>query len=213
MSHRPNPDIHAMVAELCRPQRHSETYEAHVNGTTWHRRHTIRTPSLLHQLQHASPSGRGTDRSTGYGSRPAALLEALDTLTRIDHESSRWLRVTFHLDDPGDTAQCVTLLGSLYPSLEQETQRRALEHDIRSWWTQARVVTGWDVAPFRPDNTCPACTKRGALRIRVFDAYDTSAFCVECRTSWPPTMIGLLAEHIRLENHEDTSDTTTSESA
>ncbi len=211
MTARPTPDIHTMVAELCRPWRHSEAYEVKLNGTTWRHRHSTLVPSLLHQLEHAAPSGRGADRSAGFGSRPAALLEALDTLVRIDLDASRWLRVDFHLDDPGSTSECVSLLGGLYPSLDEAVQGE-LVRDVRSWWTQARVVAGWDVSPFRPDNTCPHCSKRGTLRLRVFDAYDASGFCVECRTSWAPAAIGLLAEHIRAENHEE-ADTPQPESA
>jgi hypothetical protein len=202
MSARPTPDIHAMIAELCWPRRHTEAYEVKLNGTTWNRRHPSQVPSLLRQLELATPSSRGADRSAGYASRPAAMLEALDTLVWIDLESSRWLRVDLHLDDPGNTAECISMLGGQYPGLDAEVQR-TLEQDVRRWWTQARVVTGWDVAPFRPDNTCPGCSKRGTLRVRVFDAYDASGFCVECRTSWSPAAIGLLAEHIRTENHEE----------
>lgn len=194
-------DVHDMVSELCRPRRHSEVYEVKVSGTTWQRRHVSFVPSLLHQLEHAAPSGRGGDRSTGFGSRPAAMLEALDTLVVIDVEASRWLRVDFHLDDPGSASECISILGGLHPSLDTAVQK-TLERDIRRWWTQARVVAGWDVPPFRPDNTCPMCAKRGTLRLRVFDAYDASGFCVECQASWSPAVIGILAEHIRTENDE-----------
>lgn len=200
-------DVVDMVAELCRARKHVEPYDVNTNGTTWQRRHPSIVPSLLAQLEHASPSGQGGERSGGYESRPAASIEALDTLCWIDTEASRWLRVDFHQDDEGSTAACVAKLGSLLPSLEAPVAK-VLRADIARWWTRARVVTGWDVAAFQPDNTCPACAKRGTLRIRTFGPTDVSGFCTEwtCGATWDATTVGLLAEHIRTENREDEDD-------
>lgn len=207
-----------MVAELVRARKHVEPYEVKSRGTVWHRRHPSIVPSLLAQLEHARPSGAGGERSGGYESRLPIRRDAIDALILIDHEASRWLRVDLGLDDPGSTVECVSHLGGLLPSLTRCSPRpvrdkvtrkvtccprHRLEDDIAHWWTRARVITGWDVAPFAPDNTCPTCSKRGGLRVRTFDAFDASGVCIECGTVWDASTIGLLAEHIRLENRED----------
>jgi hypothetical protein len=75
-----------------------------------------------------------------------------------------------------------------------------VERDIRRWWTQARIVTGWDSPAWRPDNTCPLCGVRGGLRVKLADQ---SGFCTECGETWTPETIALLADHIRSENAED----------
>lgn len=72
-----------------------------------------------------------------------------------------------------------------------------IEADVRYWWRQARIISGWDSPPWRPYNTCPNCSKRKGLRI---NSMAHTAVCVECRTVWEPSTIGLLAEHIRQEN-------------
>lgn len=71
-----------------------------------------------------------------------------------------------------------------------------VEADVRAWWRQARIISGWDSPTYRPRATCPVCSKRSGLRINL-GAH--TGVCVECRTVWEPTTIGLLAEHIRRE--------------
>ncbi len=191
-----------MVTQLTRPHRHAETYTHETKGTTYTQRHHVTAPALLDQLQHATPLTGGEHGGSGYGSRPAASIDALDTLIRIDLEAARWVR-DLGLDDPGDTITCVRLAGSLVPqtttcSTPNNGPGCCLTHDIGRWWHQARIVSGWDVAAWKPNNTCPLCGKRGTLRVR-----DHSAFCVDCRSTWDDTNITLLAEHIRTENHED----------
>lgn len=75
-----------------------------------------------------------------------------------------------------------------------------VEADVRSWWRQARIIAGWDSPAWRPFNTCPMCSKRKGLRVNTLTH---TAVCIECRTVWEPTTIGLLAEHIRMENGLD----------
>ncbi len=77
-------------------------------------------------------------------------------------------------------------------------QRGRLQHDVRRWWYQARIIAGWDMAAWIPNNTCPVCDERRKLRIRL-----DSALCVECRTVWSADQLGLLAEHIRTENRDE----------
>lgn len=71
-----------------------------------------------------------------------------------------------------------------------------VEADVRRWWRQARIISGWDSPTYRPYASCPSCSNRKGLRINL-TAH--SAVCVECRNVWGPETIGLLAEHIRAE--------------
>lgn len=211
-------DIHDLVDELTRSRTHRERYSLRESGTTWTRDHLTSVPSLIDQLQTATPASAGDGAPTGgYRSRPAAWLEALDTLVHIDLAAAHWVR-DLGEDDPGDTGACIQLLHGLHasaPHCGRRAPRRddagkvicctahAIEADVRQWWTQARVITGWDSTAWRPANTCPMCGERGALRVRFSTQ---SAFCVQCRTTWDETQIGLLADHIRHENSDDIDD-------
>lgn len=190
-------DFHRMVHEITRPHVNVEAYEVLESGTWWKRRHRTTVPSLVDQLRNATPlTGTADDRAgTGYGSRPAGNLEALDTLAYIDLEAARWVR-DLGEDDPADTAACISLLHGMWASAADVTQR-AIEDDVRRWWTQARIVSGWDSPAWKPDNTCPLCGVRGSLRIkRTAD----SALCVDCRETWTVDTVSFLAAHIRAEN-------------
>lgn len=186
------------IRELTEPHHHVELYQVR-QGTLWvTRRHLTKVPSLLVQLRAAAPSSTGEDRAAaGYGSRPTARIEALDCLARIDIEAARWVK-DMGEDDPLDTADCLRRLHGLAPSAAEVTQR-AVERDVRRWWTQARIVSGWDSPAWRPDNTCPLCGVRGGLRVKLGDQ---TAFCVDCGETWHSDNISLLADHIRSENHE-----------
>lgn len=202
MTHPPGMTLIDYVRELTTPHIHREHYTTREHGTWWGRNHITLSPPLIDQLRYAEPSTSGESRgSGGYGSRPTARIEAMDCLIRIDRDASAWVR-NLGEDDPGDTAACVRKLGSLLPSTHDVT-RRAAARDLRSWWTQARIQSGWDSAAWRPDNTCPLCGTRGGLRVKLADS---SALCVECRETWTPDTVAFLAGHIRDENH-DTADT------
>lgn len=194
-------DLNDYVRELTTHHQHREHYTIR-RGKTWYgQQHATAVPALLDQLESASPSGAVAERdNNGYGSRPAARLEALDTLMRIDTEAARWVR-WLGQDDPGDTAACIRLLGSLVPEQSKPTAA-AIARDVRRWWTWSRIVSGWDSPAWRPDNTCPMCGERRTLRINLAAQ---AAFCVEdeCRETWDASRIGLLAEHIRLESEQE----------
>lgn len=190
-------DLHTMVTELTQPHSHREPYTVHRGTEVWHRKHYTRVPSLLVQLAAPIAPSTGEAGAGGYASRPVAHIEALDTLAHIDLQASRWVR-DLGEDDPLDTAACVLKLYGLLASAETPA-RAAIERDVRTWWTQARIVTGWDSPAWRPDNTCPICAQRGCLRVRLAAH---SALCIECRAVWDETNIGLLADHIRNENHD-----------
>lgn len=195
-------DIHHHVAQLTRPHTHRETWIERDGGQIHPRIHAVHVPSLIDQLanptRHTTVDGGGG----GYESRPAAAIEALDTLLLIDQSAARWVRQLGD-DDPGTTAACVARLHALWASQDTDTQAR-IEADVRRWHTQARIASGWDSPAWRPDNTCPACETRRSLRV---NRDDLAAFCVECRETWDPTQVGLLAEHIRWENNDTDNDT------
>lgn len=219
---RGKPDVVDMVRELCEPANHREFYRpergAKKSSRGQHRYHVTQSPPLLAQLYQSSvPLGSvEAGAVTPATSRPAARVDAIDTAVRIDADAGRWL------EQLGATGRSVPVarirtLGSLIPSLERCHRRQPfrdehgrvicctahqVEADIGRWWTWARVVTGWDMPAWQPDNTCPLCGTRGTLRVRVTEQLAT---CVNdaCRESWDDTTIGLLADHIRAENHED----------
>jgi hypothetical protein len=223
------PDVHDMVNELTRDHGHRQRYTVSDKGTIWNRAHITDVPALVNQLLGATPGGSKDEAGAGAAkSKPAARIEAIDTLMLIDDEAARWIRRLGH-DDPGDkldpttkrpisgsgTIACIQLLHGLHASTETCGRttptkspggrptcctRHTIEHDIRRWWQQARIITGWDTASYRPFNTCPVCEHRGGLRINVVIQ---AGFCVECRSVWSADDIGLLAEHIRAENGED----------
>lgn len=205
--------VHDIVRQLCDWHTHREPYTSEHDGTTWDTHHITQVPPLLTQLAGVN---RTTDGQRGTpASRPAANLEALDTLIEIDKAAARWVRELGE-DDPADTITCVRRLYALAASahycgagkavVDTETRKvtcctvHAIERDIRTWWTQARITAGWDVAAWKPNNTCPMCGERRTLRIRTDDK---TAMCVGCRETWETGNIGLLAEHVRQENGED----------
>jgi hypothetical protein len=223
------PDIHDLYRALTRTTTHRERYTSHIGGTEIIKHHISSVPALILQLCEATPSGSGEMTGSEAGkSRPAARIEAIDTLILIDIEASAWLR-KLGLDDPGNTIDaagntkaasgtiaCLNALHAAHASLkecERPRPRRGdhgycctahhIEADTTRWWHSCRIITGYDTPSWRPDNTCPVCEVRRSLRINLATH---SALCVECRTLWPPDEIGLLAEYIRWEN-ADTEDT------
>lgn len=223
-------DIHAMVTELTRDHMHREPYTHEgMGGTRWSRFHQSTVPALVHQLVGAAPSGsKDESGSASAKSRPAARIEALDTVMLIDEEAGEWIDQlggvipgdliypeTQHRIVGSGTVRRLLRLHGLHAGLkhcDRPSGRRDdqgawcctphhLEHDVRRWWHQARIITGWDSPAYRPFNTCPVCEQRGALRINL---EMQAGFCVECRSVWDRSQIGLLAEHIRSENREDT---------
>lgn len=241
MSERPHTthlrlDIHDWVEELTRDHSHREPYVRRNGGVTWTAGHVTRVPPLVLQLLGAMPASSGATSGTKPGSRPAARIEAIDTVMLIDDEAERWY-ARLHRDAPGGshdprtgrtvpgsaTLARISGLHGLHASLDRcdsATPRRneagavrccfrhRLEHDMQRWWHQARIVTGWDSPAYRPFNTCPVCEQRGGLRVNL---EMQAALCIECRSIWASDEIGVLAEHIRVENQEPLLDQTRGE--
>lgn len=214
-------DIHVVVRQLTDWYTHREPYtyqpgppeNPDAPSTSWTTAHLTQVPPLITQLTEACPAD--TNKSGGKaGSRPPTSLDAIDTYVHIDLESARWVR-NLGEDDPGDTIACVRKVYALAASakfcgkgkaeVDSATRKvtcctvHDIERDVRRWWMQARIVSGWDVAAWAPNNTCPMCSKRRTLRIR---SDDQTAMCTACRETWDRSNIGLLAEHVRQENDD-----------
>jgi hypothetical protein len=210
---QPELDIHDHIRELTTEHSHREPY--YLDGETRQLHHWTKVPALVVQLQGARDVLGSEGEQGGRGaptSKPATRLEAIDMLALIRRESNVWLVFLGLTATPPDTINRLSRLHGLYPSTEvcspdkdKHTgsccQRGQLERDVKSWWHQARIVTGWDMPAFKPRGaTCPVCEKKGTLRVKV-----DGALCVEdtCRTIWDATEVGLLAEHIRVEQEKE----------
>jgi hypothetical protein len=192
-------DIHDHVEQLVTSHTHREPYSHRVGTQLATFTHLTMVPPLIDQLDNPDAGTKGdVGGGSGYSSRPAASIEALDTLMFIDDEAARWVRKLGE-DDQGDTKACIRRVHALHASQDAAT-RADIERAVKRWWSQARITSGWDSPAWRPDNTCPVCEQRRSLRIKLGDQM---GFCVECRSMWDPTEIGLLADWIRLENAED----------
>lgn len=193
-------DIHDIHEELTRPHTHRERYERTERGTSWQKDHVTLVPALIDQLASASNTQDGANGAGGYKSRPAAWLEPLDILAHIDERARNWIyKLTGDTNPRRDTKGCVSKLHGIHASQDAHTQS-AIDRDMRTWWIQARLATGWDKRAWRPDNSCPVCTERRTIRVHL---EDKMAFCADCKATWDSDNIGLLAEHIRSENAED----------
>jgi hypothetical protein len=189
------------IRELTEPHQHTEAYTIRERAGWVGRRHVTKVPPLLDQLWDAPSNAAETGTSRGFASRPAARLDALDAAARIDIQAARWVTDLGEQPRGLSTSDTIRQLHGLTPSADLE-QRRAIEHDVRSWWLQARIVTGWDSPAWSPANTCPQCGERGSLKIRLAEHI---AMCGNdgCHATWDEATIGLLADHIRAESEAE----------
>lgn len=190
------------VRELTELHQHREPYSVRgITGGFASRTHVTRVPALLVQLWDAPSNAAETGASRGFESRPTARLDALDTAARIDIQAARWITDLGEQPRSLRTVDVIHQLHGLVPSA-QVVQRRAIEHDVRSWWLQARIVTGWDSPAWSPANTCPQCGERGTLKVRLAERI---GMCTKdgCRATWDEATIGLLADHIRAESEAE----------
>lgn len=191
------------VDALTTPTTHYEPYttlRSNPDGShywTTERHRTISLP-LIEQLQSAvATTGAIAGGAHAFASKPAARVDAIDVLQDIERETGSWLRrLNLPLEDKhGRPLALADRIRAAAANASDDMHR-----DLRSWWIRARTVTGWDAPSWRPDNTCPLCSVKGGLRVRL-DAQ--TAACIECGEGWDSATIGLLADHIRAENHED----------
>jgi hypothetical protein len=197
MTTTPELDIHDHIRELTTEHSHREPYV--LDGETRQLHHWTKVPALVVQLEGARDVLGSEGEQGGRGaptSKPATRLEAIDMLALIRRESNAWLLELGLTATPPDTINRLNRLHGLYPSTQGEVRSR-LEGDVKSWWHQARIVTGWDMPAFKPTGArCPVCETTNTLRVKV-----DGALCVEakCRTRWDATEVGLLGEHVRTE--------------
>lgn len=219
--------LHDYVVELCEFTTQRQPYTRLVTNsdgtnTTVTEHHRTTSTSLLTQLEDAIEGhGGGGSGSSSEKGLPLAI-DALDTYTAIDQGVTTWRRRLKLIDPkvaPLDVApalrqlgaaavehSCERVRGTRVEATGSDEKKRVtwccrmhhVEHDVRSWWVDARLTTGWDEQPWKPGNSCPLCGHRGTLRVSR-DAKKAS--CRECRSTWEDdAQIKLLAAHIRAEN-------------
>jgi hypothetical protein len=190
------------VDELVTSRTHEEPYTKHIGATTVVDRWKSAVPPLLVQLATVPPGGGVEHGHRVPGSRPQAHLDALDTLIEIDHESAAEV-AKLGGKDRGETVANLRALVGLCTNCTDPEKVKEVAFTAWGWRTRASVITGWELPPRTPNNTCPNCAQRGTLRVRLDVSTGTgTAFCLHCRTPWDEQEIGLLAEHIRWENRE-----------
>lgn len=194
-------DIADWTRELCEPRTHGEPFTTR-QGTTWiTQRHYTRHPSLLDQLRLAiEPSTTVEDGRRPFASKPSARLEAIDRLMDIEAQSDDWVIRLGIGDVKAPAEDNLHALAGAYPGMGP-TEARLYARDLRRWLSWAKTVTGWDSPAWRPNAPCPLCEAKGSLRVRLAES---TGVCVECGEAWDPGTIGLLADHIRQTNGEDT---------
>lgn len=198
-------DIAAVVDELTSPIRSEQRiqdrdHNGHILGRgnraprrVW----TTILPSLLDQLARAVQPGESYDEAeharAAPGSRPAARLDAIATMLRIDAATTVWAN-RLDLAWRGSTAATIRgLVGAvtLHPS---DTQRE-LSAATRAWHGWAAVTAGWERPPDAPRGTCPACSALNTIRVRLAEK---RAACIGCGAWWNEETIGVLAAHITM---------------
>ena len=166
--------------------------------------HRVTEIPLLDQLAHAvhgSTSLSDNDAAPGaFTSKPAAHLEAIDTLHRIDTQA-RDLAADHGLNPTGNLT---TILHRISGAIGDKPH-----HKIHSWWAAARMVTHHDTPPHRPHGIpCPNCWDTNTLRIRLDEELAT---CTACGQAWDRTgephhgSLDVLAGHVKwCSEHEVT---------
>ena len=160
-----------------------EMVQKHTTITVIHRDdgttelHRITEAPLIDQLGDAatgssSKSDEDAGRST-FRSKPAAHLEAVDALGRIDRQAREMARGMGVLD-----------VGALDEVLSRISGEIGFEPHprVRSWWATARMLTQHDAPPLRPHGVpCPVCWETDSLRIRLDEEM---AVCTRCGENW-----------------------------
>lgn len=99
-------------------------------------------PSLLDQLRSAVQPGQHPDAAAGRRpptSRPAAVLEPIDLLCRLDAGVRLW-RVALDLTPGAGLEDGLRAMVGAAGQVDAET-RAAMAHDVGVWWMLARAMT------------------------------------------------------------------------
>lgn len=129
-------NLHDYIQALTEPTTHHEPYTLQDHGTWITVRHRTLSPPLLKQLWDAvTATSAHTGGANTFASKPAARLDAIDVAQTIDQAVTTWLK-RLNLPHPGDP---ITALKRAAANAGD-----AITNDARSWWIQARTVTGWD---------------------------------------------------------------------
>jgi hypothetical protein len=158
---------------------------------TWTRTrvlHTVTHQPLLDQLEEAVQQAKDSGDYAGGAakSKPAARLDAIATLQRIDKQSKAVAR-ELGLDPAPLRARLSAISGKIGSNPHPT---------VRKWWVAARCATGWETAPYSPDVPCPniECERWSSVRIRL-DQY--LAHCVECGETWDESNFTQLGDYVR----------------
>jgi transcription elongation factor Elf1 len=146
--------------------------------------HSVTMPSMLVQIEAAAEGVRGASSSTGaFESRPAAALDAIDALERIRRRAAATVGELG--GEPGIFVETnLRHLSDLAASVS-DAQLVALRRLAMSWWTQAKIVAGFEEPAQRPHVRCPRCDAMDSLRVRLDIASRFGlAMCTECEAAW-----------------------------
>lgn len=178
-----------------------ELTRTHITSTVIHRDngdkeiHHVTEPALLTQLANATHGATNlsdSDSARGaFQSKPAAHLEAVDALARIDTQA-RDLAARNGLTSGGPLP---AVLAAIAGKIGTEPDRA-----VRSWWATARMLSHHDTPPHRPYGVpCPQCWETDTLRIRIDDELAT---CTACSQVWDRTgepdhgSLDVLGQHV-----------------
>ena len=194
MTNRTKPPMLAAdhIRELTRTHTTTTTIRRD-DGTT--ELHHVTEPPLLTQLADATTgttSLSDDDASrAAFRSKPAAHLEAIDTLHRITRQA-RTLAAEHGSPTEGALPD---VLARLSGKIGGDPHPR-----VRSWWAAARMLTQHDIPPHRPHGVpCPTCWDTDTLRIRIDDELAT---CTGCGDTWDRTgepdhgSLDILGKHV-----------------
>lgn len=157
---------------------------------------TITHPPLLDQLRAAitGSTGHGGNGSTGFTSKPAARVSALDTLSRIEHAAHHWVTTRLGGTPRTTTEGNLWYLSGATPDLDHHTLAD-LDHDTQTWAIGASITSGWEAPAWKPHVPCMNCGTTDTIRIRV---EPIAGYCVACGEGWDAATIGLLGQHVQL---------------
>ena len=174
-----------LVKELVKPIMTTTIYQVDESYCE----HSVMHPPLLDQLlstiRVATAEHQGS-RATP-GSQSPIRIDALDAYIKIQTEAEGILKENFKVTPSADVKTNVARFLDL--PINKEIANR-----IYHWHATASVITDWQTPPFRPNASCPVCSKVGTLRIKLVTQ---TAVCVSCKALWNSATIGLLADHIR----------------